>query len=137
MIKKIKEFIAGYIDDVSEASTYHGRQFALIPIISPLFLLFFLLLFLVSDWDSRVLWVQNAINPNEVVVETSGLNPSDQVTVKWTCESYCDTVVVFENGESKNLKFKKSGNNIFFVYVNDRLICEKVHYKQVKWPEIM
>lgn len=133
MIKKIKEIIADYIDDVSMIRTHHGLQLALTPILIPLFILFFLLLFLCSDWDSRVLWVQNAINTNEVVVETSGLSPNDHVTIKWTCEGYCDTIVVFEDGESKNLKFKKSGNNFFFVYVNDSLICEKVQYKKVFW----
>ncbi len=133
MIKKIKEFISDYIVDVSEIRSYYWAQYALIPILIPLFILFFLLLFLCSDWDSRVLWVQNAINTNEVVLETAGLSPNDHVTIKWTCESYCDTIVVFENGESKNLKFKKSGNNIFFVYVNDSLICEKVQYKKVFW----
>jgi hypothetical protein len=133
MIKKIKEIIADYIDDVSNIRCYHGAQYAVIPLLIPLFLLFFLVLLLCSDWDSRVLWVQNAINTNEVVVETAGLSPNDHVAVKWTCDCYCDTIVVFEDGESKNLKFKKSGNNIFLVYVNDSLICEKVQYKKVFW----
>ncbi|MFC2151472.1 hypothetical protein ACFLSE_03010 [Bacteroidota bacterium] len=134
---KIKEIIRDkiqeYLESVAKIKSTRYAYIPLTPFLIPLFIVFFTLIILFSNWESKKIWIKDKTDPNKVFVETIGLNSEENVIIKWTCETYCDTILIYNRNKSQNLNFKNSGNNIFLVYINDSLIFKEIQFKQIFW----
>lgn len=129
----LRDKIGEYLDNVAQIRSSRGASYALAPLLIPLTIAFFILVFLFSNWSARITWIKDKIDPNKVFVETIGLNSNEQVIIKWTCDSYCDTVIVYDKNKVQSTDFKTTGNNILLVYLNDSLIYTETQYKRSHW----
>lgn len=128
----LREKIEEYIEAATQISNPRAAFWALTPVWLLLILIFFFFVFLFSSWDYRINWINDKLNPNKVIVEHN-LDIKEKITIKWTCDNFCDTLIIYDKNKVQKTTFKNSGENLFFVYINDSLIFHKSQYKGVFW----
>ena len=133
---KFFDWLGEKVDEYLE----HGARFGIMAsryvftiFVIPLIIIFFIVIFIISHWNSSILWIKKELSPNKILVEQIGLKESDNIIIKWTCESYCDTMIIYAQNKIVNRDFKYSGSNIFLVYVNDSLVYKQEQYKGIYW----
>ena len=129
----LKEKLDEYLEFGARFNHARASFYINLTMLIPLTIIFFIVVFILSSWDSRILWIKNKMSPNKITVERIGLGQKENITIKWACESYCQPIIIYTQHKVCYKNFKNSGDNIFLVYLNDSLIDREKQYKHKYW----